>query len=121
MNDLESCLCHSLQQTQGPVETVKAFLVSMSPQSAHLRRPQFRKFRQRRRPSTAAVKPGETSDFHFHVEGYRSKQAWIMVRASDGTGHWNSERSLAAHCRAVGETGLEFGPCACVRPKKWTL
>ena len=38
---------------------------------------------------------GATVDFHFHVEGYRSKQAWIMVRASDGTNHWNSERALA--------------------------
>ena len=38
---------------------------------------------------------GGTTDFHFHVEGYRSKQAWIMVRASDGTNHWNSDRALA--------------------------
>ena len=51
----------------------------------------------RRHAVTAgAVNAGDTSEFHFHVEGYRSKQAWIMVRATDGTSHWSSERALAA-------------------------
>ena len=51
--------------------------------------------RRRHAVTTGSVNAGDASEFHFHVEGYRSKQAWIMVRASDGTSHWNSQRALA--------------------------
>lgn len=68
----------------------------------------------RRHAVTAgAVNAGDTSEFHFHVEGYRSKQAWIMVRATDGTSHWSSERVVRV-VQQVFSYSWKFsawGPC----------
>ena len=47
------------------------------------------------RSTAGSLGGGAAADFAFHVEGYRSKQAWITFRASDSTSHWSSERAPA--------------------------